>query len=79
MVCFKMKDKIHFIIPGEKLSFQLLFVYFLFWVVFGHELGVFRSTVMYDRPPEMFKETTVNDRHRLFVELAEDYPVFRPK
>ena len=38
----------------------------------------FSANVMYDRPPEMFKETSVNDRHKLFVKLAEKYDVFRP-
>lgn len=38
-----------------------------------------RATVLYDRPPVIFKETPLNDRHKLFVCLAQEYPVFRPK
>lgn len=38
-----------------------------------------RATVLYDKPPEMFKETLHNDRHNLFVRLAAEHPVFRPK
>lgn len=38
-----------------------------------------RATVLYDRPPEMFRETSLNDRHKLFVKLSGQYPAFRPK
>ncbi|XP_045214985.2 chitobiosyldiphosphodolichol beta-mannosyltransferase-like [Mercenaria mercenaria] len=38
-----------------------------------------RATVMYDRPAHIFKETPLNDRHKLFLRLAEEYSVFRPK
>ncbi|XP_060585875.1 chitobiosyldiphosphodolichol beta-mannosyltransferase-like [Ruditapes philippinarum] len=34
---------------------------------------------MYDRPAHIFKETALNDRHKLFTRLAEEYDVFRPK
>ncbi|XP_052768943.1 chitobiosyldiphosphodolichol beta-mannosyltransferase-like [Mya arenaria] len=37
-----------------------------------------RSSVMYDRPPEMFHTTPLNDRHQLFVCLSQQYPAFRP-
>ncbi|KAH3860806.1 hypothetical protein DPMN_023730 [Dreissena polymorpha] len=38
-----------------------------------------RCSVLYDRPPEMFTTAGLNDRHRLFVRLAAEYPVFRPE
>lgn len=43
------------------------------------KINVFRAEVMYDRPADIFKETTLNIRHDLFARLAEKYDVFRPK
>ena len=34
---------------------------------------------MYDRPPEMFKETSISEKHELFGCLAEKYAVFKSK
>ncbi|KAL4239279.1 hypothetical protein ACF0H5_000096 [Mactra antiquata] len=37
------------------------------------------ANVLYDRPPDIFKQTSLNDRHELFVRLGEKYPVFKPR
>lgn len=36
-----------------------------------------KATVVYDRPPAMFKEADISARHKLFTKLAKDYSVFR--
>ncbi|XP_062511871.1 chitobiosyldiphosphodolichol beta-mannosyltransferase-like [Corticium candelabrum] len=36
-----------------------------------------RASTMYDRPPAMFKKTSVELRHELFLRLSTDYVVFK--
>lgn len=38
-----------------------------------------KANVMYDRPPEMFRKTPLNDSHKLFMKLAKKYKSFGPK
>jgi len=35
------------------------------------------STVLYDRPPERFRQISVEEKHRLFVKLSEKYDIFK--
>ncbi|KAJ8319455.1 hypothetical protein KUTeg_004546 [Tegillarca granosa] len=34
------------------------------------------AVTMYDRPPEIFKEADIQQKHKLFLELSKEYPVF---
>ncbi|KAK7111149.1 chitobiosyldiphosphodolichol beta-mannosyltransferase-like [Littorina saxatilis] len=36
-----------------------------------------RATTVYDRPPDIFKTTTLSEQHELFIRLAEQYPAFK--
>jgi len=38
-----------------------------------------RATTMYDRPPLMFKQSTVEERHQLFLKLSKDYSIFKTR
>jgi len=38
-----------------------------------------KAEVLYDRPPERFKETTLEEKHKLFNKLSKEYPVFAGK
>merc|ERR1712038_2195135 len=35
-----------------------------------------KATTLYDRPPAMFKESSVAEKHKLFVKLQDTYPEF---
>lgn len=39
----------------------------------NHEIN---AVVFYDRPPDFFKETTIEEKHRLFTKLGTEYDVF---
>lgn len=34
------------------------------------------AVTMYDRPPEIFQEADIQQKHKLFLELSKEYPVF---
>lgn len=38
-----------------------------------------RATTLYDRPPEQFKPTSMNEQHNLFIKLSQTYPAFMPR
>ena len=48
---------------------------FLIWVLI-HVL-IYRASVMYDRPPAMFKEASLPEKHRLFTKLSQEYQLFK--
>lgn len=38
---------------------------------------VHSATTLYDRPASIFRETSVEQRHMLFMKLAETHPQFQ--
>ncbi|MBN3313628.1 ALG1 mannosyltransferase, partial [Atractosteus spatula] len=38
-----------------------------------------KATTLYDKPPLIFKEASLESKHSLFLKMAEDFPPFKPR
>lgn len=37
---------------------------------------IFRATVLYDRPPDIFRPITLTEKHNFLNRFAAEYPIF---